>query len=381
MISQVALSLALLVVAQLLVGNLRNIRAVDLGFNPDNVALFTVHPPDDYDAQRLLPLYEQILTEVRKVSGVRDVAFSNFPILTAGLRDAPLPVFTGDNNTQQATTAFRIVHPDFFRTMGIPLKSGRAFTATDSSSSQLAVIVNEAFVRTFLAIPNPVGTIIRIGRNCQPAVILGVVGDVKGDNLKTLPPSMHFTTYLQMPFTRVATFEIHVTGNVETVFPGIRTIVRRVDPELAVNGITSHKAATELRLMGDQLLLAPLMRVIAALALIVSMIGLFCLMSYTVVRRTKEIRIRMAIGAQPHTVLFGVLKETQGLVWIGIAMGIAFAMALPPVIETQWFGLSPHDPKTVAAVSLLTIAVSCIAGYLPARRASQVNPIVSLRQD
>src|SRR4029079_2963320 len=127
-----------------------------------------------------------------------------------------------------------------------------------------------------------------------------------------------------------------------------------------VNGITSHKAATELRLMGDQLLLAPLMRVIAALALIVSMIGLFSLMSYTVARRTKEIGIRMAIGAQPHTVLLGVLKETQGLVWIGIVTGIAFAMALTPVIETQWFGLSPHDPKTIVAVSLLTIAVSCI---------------------
>jgi ABC-type antimicrobial peptide transport system permease subunit len=243
------------------------------------------------------------------------------------------------------------------------------------------VIVNEAFGHAFLGIRNPVGTVIRIGRDRQPAVIVGVVGDVKGDNLMAPAPSMLFATYLQMPFTRVATFEIRVTDNVETVFPTIRTVVRRIDPELAVNGITGHKAATELRLMGDQLLLAPLMRIIAGLALVVAMIGLFSLMSYSVARRTREIGIRMAIGAQPHTVLFAVLRETQGLVWVGIATGIVFAVAFTPVIEVQWFGLSPHDPKTIVAVSLLTVAVSCIAGYMPARRASQVDPMISLRHD
>jgi hypothetical protein len=225
-----------------------------------------------------------------------------------------------------------------------------------------------------------VGTVIRIGLDRRPAEILGVVGDVKGDNLKAPALPMLFMPYQQMP-TRVTTFEIRVDGNVETIFPAIRNVVRHIDPELLLNGMTSHKAATELRLMGDQLLLAPLMRVIAGLALIVAMIGLFCLMSYTVARRTREIGIRMAVGAEPRAVLFAVLKETQGLVGVGIATGIALVLALTPVIEMQWFGLSPHDPKTIAAVSLLIFAVSCIAGYLPARRASQVNPMVSLRYD
>jgi predicted permease len=380
-ISQVALSLALLIVAQLLLGNLRNIRAVDLGFNPDNVALVTIHPPENYDAQRLTPLYEQILSEVRKVPGVRAAAFSNFPILTAGLREAPLLVFTNDIKTEQATTAFRIVHPDFFRTMGIPLKAGSLFTVADRPVPPPVVIVNEAFVRTFLASSNPVGTVIRIGREKQPVIILGMVGDVKGENLNAPAPSMVFTTYQQMPFTRLASFEIRVTGGIETIFPAIRALVRRIDPDLALTGMTSHKAATELRLMGDQLLLAPLIRVIGGLAVIVSMIGLFSLMSYTVTRRTREIGIRMAIGAQPLTVLFDVLRETQVLVGIGLATGTAFAMALTPVIEAQWFGLTPHDPKTIAEVSLLIVAVSCLASYLPARRASQVNPMVSLRYD
>src|SRR5262249_10461593 len=153
--------------------------------------------------------------------------------------------------------------------------------------------------------------------NRRPSVILGVVGDVKGDNLKAPAPPMIFTSYLQTP-TRDVTFEIRVSDRVERIFPSIRLAVRRIDPELTVDGITSHKAATELRLMGDQLLLAPLMRIIAGLALIIAMIGLFSLMSYTVARRTHEIGIRMAIGAQPLTVLFAVLKETQGLVWVGI---------------------------------------------------------------
>src|SRR5262249_4090691 len=148
----------------------------------------------------------------------------------------------------------------------------------------------------------------------RPSVILGVVGDVKGDNLKAPTPPMVFTTYLQTP-TRDATFEIRVSGRVESVFPSIRAVVRRIDPDLPVTGIISHKAATERRLMGDQLLFAPLLRVVAGLALIIAMIGLFSLMSYTVARRTHEIGIRMAIGAQPLTVLFAVLKETQGLVW------------------------------------------------------------------
>jgi predicted permease len=380
-ISQVALSLALLVVAQLLLGNLRNIRAVDLGFNPSDVALVTIRSPEEYNPQRLIRLYEQILAEVRKVPGVRAAAFSNLPILTAGVVEAPLPVFADNNKIKQATTAFRVVHPDFFRTLGIPLKSGNLFTAADNSPSQLAVIVNQAFVRDFLANPNAVGTHIRIGRDRQPAVILGVVGDVKGDNLKAPAPSMVFSKYQQMPFTRVAAFEIRVSGRVDTFFPAVRAAVRRIDSDLALNSMTSYKAATELRLMGDQLLLTPLMRVMGGLALIVSMIGLFSLMSYTVARRTREIGIRMAIGAQPVTILFAVLKEIQGLVWTGVAGGIAFALALTPVIEAQWFGLGPHDPKTIAAVSLLTVAVSCIAGYLPARRASQVDPLVSLRYD
>jgi hypothetical protein len=262
--------------------------------------------------------------------------------------------------------------------MEIPLKVGRFFTSSDRTAAPLPVIINEAFMRVFLRTPNPVGTSIRIGGDRRPAQIVGVVGDIKGDNLMAPALAMLFMPYSQP--TRATTFEIRA-DNLETTLPSIRALVRRIDPQLLLNGLTSHKAATELRLMGDQVVLAPSMRVIAGLALIISMIGLFGLMSYSVARRTREIGIRMAIGAQPQTVLLAVLRETQALVAVGIGTGIALALTLTPVLEMQWFGLTPHDPKTIAGVSLLMVIVSCMAGYFPARRASQVDPMISLRDN
>jgi predicted permease len=385
LIAQVALSIALLIVAGLFMQSVRNLEDMNLGFNLNNVAVFTIDPAaNGYDPVRVQGIYEQVLNRLSRVPGVKSASFSNGLILGPE-SDVPVSIPKPHDGAAGTSTGRSVVHQDFFRTMEIPLRLGRTFTGEDGKSAPRAAVVNEAFVRTFFSNTNPIGAYLRFGTppQTQEAEIVGVAGDTKlemrRDIEKPVRP-MLYTTSLQEEIGRV-TFEVRTVGSPGDVLPSIREAVRAVDPSLPVFGLLTYRFVFEMQVIGDRIIFGQLTRAIGGLALLFAMIGLFGLMSYTVARRTREIGIRISLGAQRRGVLLSVMRETLSLVATGVLVGVAFASALSPLLEAELSGLTPYDPGIIGLVTLLTFAVGAIAGYLPARRAAAVDPMIALRHE
>ncbi len=268
--------------------------------------------------------------------------------------------------------------------MGIPLRLGRAFNLDDNLTGPPVAVVNEAFVRAFFKTPDPVGEHIRFGgdeKRAHDVQIVGVAGNVKTGKPEDIDKPMLFTPHLQWP-SGPRTFEVRTRGEPTDLLPAIRSVIRSVDPTLPVLATYSHTFLTESRIAGDELVLGPMLRLVGGLVLAFAMIGVFGLMSYTITQRTREIGIRMAVGAERHRVLLSVMWETQRLVLCGVFVGIlGFALALATVMQLRFFGLKANDPATIVGIILFTFAAASIAGYVPARRASQVDPMVALRHD
>jgi predicted permease len=382
LITQVAVSIVLLVVAGLFVKAVRNIREVKLGFNPANVAVFTIDPSGNgYNSTRSAEIEAQIVQKLLLTPGVESATLSDRRIdeFAAGNR-GKTRVITGREDTAVERCT---VDVGFFTTLQIPLRLGRAFTASDDLAGPPVAVVNEAFVRTFFKTPNPVGEHIRYGgdeKHAHDAQIVGVVGDVKTGQPEDADKPMLFTPHSQSPFGP-RTFEVRTRAEPNELQPAIRSVVRSVDPTLPISGMFSHAFLTESRIAGDQLVLGPILRLVGGLVFAFAMIGVFSLMSYKITQRTKEIGIRMAIGAERRRVLLSVMWETQRLVLYGVFIGIPAALGAATALQLQFFGLSAADPGTMIGIILFTFAVASIAGYVPARRASRVDPMVALRHD
>lgn len=383
LMAQVGLSIAFLIVAGLFTRAVHNMRSVQLGFNPRNVAVFTIDPAArDYSDARIAGLQAEIADRLSRIPGVRSVTFSD-RLLLGSPAPVPVSIRMQEQTTRVDSVSPWAVHHNFFTTMEIPLRIGRLFTGQDHQAAPRVAIVNEAFVRAFSSSPNPIGAQVSFTakpRRTDLMEIVGVVGDVKTGSFEAGAQPRLFTPYLQHPAGQT-TFEVRTVGEPSQMLPVIRAAVHAVDPTLPVYALFTHSFLTELDMMGDGIIFGSLMRLIAGIALVFAMTGLFSLMSYTVSRRTKEIGIRMTVGAQPRNVLFAVMRETLSLVLVGVVAGCCFAFALTPVLQMQLFGLSPHDPATIAGVIALTFAVSAVAGYWPARRASRVDPMVALRHE
>jgi predicted permease len=384
LIAQVALSVALLIVAGLFMKSVRNLEDINVGFNLNNVAVFAIAPAaKGYDSVRVQEIYEQLLNRLPGVIGVKFASFSDgLPLAVEAI--VPVSIPGPSDGALGTSTGRRVVHPDFFRTLEIPLRLGRTFTNRDGKSAPRVAVVSEAFVKMFFANTNPIGRHVRFGsdaRQAQEVEIVGVVGDTKsGTNIEKPIVPMLYTTSLQEEVRR-ATFEVRTAGNPSDVLPSIREAVQAVDASLPIFGLLTYRSVYEWRVIGDQIIIGQLTRAVGGLALVFAMIGLFSLMSYTVTRRTRDIGIRMAIGAQRRDVLLSVLRETLSLAATGALVGVAFASALSPLLESQLTGLTPHDPRTIGLVIALTFVVSAAAGYLPARRAAAVDPMIALRHE
>ena len=385
LVVQVAISLVLLVGAGLFLRTLENLRNVDVGFNPRNLALFVVSPGlNGYDEIRSRALYEQMMMRIRSVPGVRAVALSDMALLSGGVSSTG--IFVHGRSYQPGLRDYDneihrlVISPGFFETMEMPLILGRAFTDRDHANAPKVVVINEAAARKYFPNENPLGR--RFGSSVETSgdfEIVGVLRDARYNSLREPAPPTMYVPYTQHRVLR-ASFEVRTAGDPLNAIGGIREAVKQIDPNLPVTGVSTQSEQIERRFLQEKVF-ARAYALFGGLALVIAAIGLFGLMSYNVSRRTNEIGVRMALGAQRGDVLRLVMNESMVLVLIGIVIGVGTATAAGRLVATQLFGLSPTDASTMAIAGTVMVGVSAFAGYLPARRASRVDPLVALRYE
>jgi predicted permease len=385
LVVQVAMSLVLLVGAGLFLQTLQNLRHVDVGFNPQNLLLFRVNPSlNRYDEKKTTALYHDLLERLQAVPGVRGAALSNPALLSGSINSTSIyvqgRVYSGSRQGENNGINRLVISPNFFEVMGIPVVLGRGFTDRDNAEAPKVVVINETAARKYFPNQNPLGQ--RFGSSLETTgqlEIVGVLHDVKYDSVRgETPPTM----YVPYPQTRVggAVFELRTAGAAPGVMGAVREAARQIDSTLPLTDVSTQLEQVEKR-FADEKLFAQAYTLFGALALFLASIGLFGLMSYNVSRRTNEIGIRMALGAQRQDVLRLVMRESMLLVAIGVIAGAGVALASSGMVEKLLYGLPPRDVKSMLLAIGVMVSVSAIAGYLPARRASRVDPMVALHYE
>jgi len=370
---QVALSLVLLAGAGLFVRTLQNLRDLDPGFNA--AAVWIV------DAEgRRTALAADALDAVRRLPGVQTASVSTHTPLSGSTWSEPA-VPAGQPLPEKDNAIFVGAGPGFFATMQIGLRAGREFSDRDTASSPGVAIVNEAYATRFFGQPNPVGqhlTAMVRGQR-RDLEIVGVARNTNAAGLRREPPPMVYVAYAQQTGDFPTTLSIRSAGPQAQVMSAIQQVLQAKMPGEIID-VQSLAAQVESTLVQERMM-ATLAGAFGLLALTLACIGLYGLLAYSVARRTREIGIRMALGAHGGSVVTMVLASGTRLVAIGLAIGLPAAWAASRSIESMLFGLTPHDPAAIGgAVGLLTVA-SLVAGYLPARRASQVDPLEALRHE
>jgi len=383
LVFQVAISLVLLTGAGLFLRTVQNLRQVDVGFDPNNLVLFRVNPQlNRYDDKRIKALYGEMLDRLHSLGGVGAAAASNPALLSGSVNGTGIFV-QGETYAQGDSHDINrlVVSPGFFEAMKIPVVLGRGFTPRDNDGAPLVAIVNETAVRKFFRGQNPIGR--RFGSSVEDSgklEVVGVLKDTKYNSLREPAPPTMYVPYTQGPVRGAMTFEVRTAADALRSIPAIRDAVRRIDPNMPILDVSTQMEQIDRRMMQERLFAQAYM-LFGGLALVLASIGLFGLMSYSVARRTGEIGIRMALGAQRTDVLRLVMRESMSLVGLGVVIGLAAALAASRLVTTLLFGLAPTDPATMMAALTTMIAVSAIAGYLPARRASRVDPIAALHYE
>jgi predicted permease len=273
------------------------------------------------------------------------------------------------------------VGPTFFATMGQPLVRGRAFSVKDASGAPKVAIINETMARYFFGADSPLGHHIGWGRDKAADIeIVGVVKDSKSSTLRQEPQRFVYVPYMQEPELGQMTFYVRARAGAPAIAASVRQVAQRVDPNLPIFDMKPMTTVVDESLFIERMV-AALSVAFGALATLLAAIGLYGLMSYSVARRTREIGIRLALGAERGAVLWLVLKEVALMVAVGVAAGLPLALAVSRVVQSQLFDLSAHDPMALAAAAAILALVALVAGYVPARRATRVDPMLALRYE
>jgi predicted permease len=387
LIVQVTLSLVLLVGAGLFLRTVVNLQRVDVGFDPGNLLLIRIIPSvSGYNQARTTALYTELIDKLSGLPGVRGAALSQPALLAGGVSSTDIFIKGRSYDLSKRRVPGTEIHqmmvsPDFFRVIGLPIVHGRALSAQDNEHAPRVAVINEAAAKAFYAgIPNPVGQ--HFGgspTSTDETEVVGVVLDAKYSNLREPPPPTMYMTYLQKP--RAAAFlELRTTVPPETLTGAARDMIRQVAPTLPLAQVSTQTDEIDRRFAQERLF-AQAYAVFGGIALLLASIGLFGLMSYNVARRTGEMGVRMALGAQRGDVLRLVMRESMTLVVVGLAGGIAIALGAGRYIASLLFGVPSKDPVTFATAALVMTAVCALAAYLPARRASRVDPMTALRYE
>jgi predicted permease len=385
LVSQVALSVVLLIGAALLIKSVSNLRGVDVGFNPSHLLTMQVPlPPLRYDTnQKRASFFEELLRRVGALPGVRGATAAMFLPMQgyAGtpVQDAakpPLPLNQRMIATLWSTT------PGYFRTLGIPLRRGRDFTERDTEDAQRVAIIDEALARRFWpAYPaglDPVGQRLLVGGvNKKPALIVGIAAHVHEQIENSTWPESVYVSFDQNapPF---ATLAIRTTGNPLQFTRAVREQVQALDHDQPIALVRTMDDLVEEQ-VGQRRLLVILLGSFALVALLLALIGIYGIIAYSVAQRTREMGIRRALGAEPSDILALVVGQGFRLALAGVAIGVAAAFGLTRLLTTLLFHVSATDPATFVAVALLFLLVALAASYIPARRATRIDPMAALR--
>jgi predicted permease len=379
-VSQIALSLVLLACAGLFLRSLVNLNHVETGFDTDNVLLLkTDESSAGYKADdaRLAQLHRQVEERVGALPGVSADSYSSFTFNEGSWNGT---VFVQDfDNDKKLDVKHNIVGNGYFATMGIRLIAGRGFGSQDTATSPKVAIIGEHMAKTMFPAGSPIG---RHYGNESPdhageIEVIGVAGDVKFDNLDEPTDTLDYYPYTQYP-GYMNDFEARYSGDMATISSAVQKTIRSIDRNLPITHVTTLNAQIANSIV-DQSLVAELSTFFGLVAVFLSSIGIYGLMSYVVSRRTNEIGIRMALGAERSDVRWLVMREIVVLVGVGIAIGVPVTLAGGRFVTSMLFGLKPSDPFSLIAAVLLLLCVAVLAGSLPARRASRVEPMVALR--
>ncbi len=382
---QVAVSLVLMISAALLARSLGNLRNFYPGFNKENVLMFALNQTMvGYKDAQAGPLYERLLGRLSAVPGVTTASLSVHEPLSTNMSTTIVKVQGQALQAGEDLTSVGVepVGPNYFATLQTPLVSGREFSAGDRAGAPKVAVVNETFARHYFGNTNSTGRFVSIPGYRGDADWLQIVGearDMKVHNLLEQAAPMLYVSILQAPETG-ATFEIRTALNPENVQTAALDSVKEVDSRLPVFDVRTLTDQLDNSLVEERLV-ASLSSMFGALALLMACVGLYGLMAYTVSRRTAEIGIRMALGAQRGAIARMVMGETLVLVGFGLGIGAPAAALASRLLSSQLFGLKPGDPATMAAACAAMVAVTLAASYLPARRAARVNPMQALRSE
>jgi len=382
-ISQVALSLFLLVGAGLFLRTLRNLKAIDAGFRPEGVVTMRVNPSVAIgQGARLASLWQEILARVERLPGTRAASLSTLSPL-GGLDSTRFVEVAGftPNSREDQVIRLNQVSPGFFSTFGIGLLQGRSFNEDDNETAPKVALLNETAARFYFEDRNPVGAQLSFNRNTKAApAVYQVVGVVSDSRYNSLREPDRRSVYLPMPqsLDQLGRLTLAVRGDGRPV--ELTNAVRAAGDDILVTYIATLNEQVDQSLLQERLL-ATLALFFGLLALLLACIGLYGVMSYDVAQRTHEIGIRMALGANATQVLRLVLGQTLVWVALGIALGLGGALLGTRWAKSLLFGLQPNDPLTIALATLTLLTVAVVAGYLPARRATRVDPMVALKYE
>jgi predicted permease len=388
-VTQVALAIVVLVGAGLLVRTLQNLRSIDVGFDSHNLVIFGINPSlAGYKEEQIDSFYRDLRGRLAETPGVRSASYSMVPLLSGALMITSFH-WPGTPRDRESESDMLAVGPDFFSTMQIPFLAGRGFDASDyklvasksaSATVPKPVIVDQTFVSKYLGKENPLGK--RFGESTEnenaPASpgyeIIGVVRDTKYSDLRREINPLMYTPQTGLG----ASFEVRTAGDPQALVPTIRTVVAQINPNLPLREVTTESQQID-RLLFQERLVARLSSFFGLLALVLACIGLYGLLAYEVTRRIREIGIRIALGAQAKDVLRSVVRQGLVLALVGAAVGTGVALGVTRYLKSMLYDVHANDPLTIVVVVTLLVLVALAACFIPARRATNVDPMVALR--
>ena len=379
---EIALTVVLLVAAALLLKSFIRLERVDSGFQPDHVVIGEILVPQNRypSGERIAALYRQLIEQLSRHGETAAVGVGFPGPLKGGSAKGTIYPEGRDVSAGELTAHIGSVSGGYFDAMGQRLIAGRTFTATDADGAPGVAVVNEALARAIWPAENPIGKRFRLDSDPHSpwTTVVGLVSDARQLGLHEAPPAIAYISYQQfpLPFTTVAVRSAADPGQVSAV---LRSELAALDPNLAWIDIAPLQTTLD-RSVAQPRFRTTLIGVFAALALLLSAIGVYGLMSHSVSQRAREFGIRMALGARPAQVLLPVLREGVGIVLVGVAIGVAGGLAATRVLSGFLFGVGAADPASFAAVGVVLLAVALLASYVPSRRAARVDPVTVLRQ-